>query len=177
MRTLKDINFEGQRAIVRVDFNVPLDKDLQITDITRIKAAKPTIDYILSKGGSCVLLSHLGRPNGFEQSLSFQNIIDKVSEILETKVQFCKTSICPIAQSKADSLMPGEVLLMENLRFNAEETEGDVVFLKDYPNLGQSLSTMLLEQHTDPMHLPQLLLIFSKIISVLVAFWKKRFWL
>ena len=136
MRTLKDINFEGQRAIVRVDFNVPLDKDLQITDITRIKAAKPTIDYILSKGGSCVLLSHLGRPNGFEQSLSFQNIIDKVSEILETKVQFCKTSIGPTAQSKADSLMPGEVLLMENLRFNAEETEGDVVFSERLSKLG-----------------------------------------
>ena len=136
MRTLKDINFEGQRAIVRVDFNVPLDKDLQITDITRIKAAKPTIDYILSNGGSCVLLSHLGRPNGFEQSLSFQNIIDKVSEILETKVQFCKTSIGPIAQSKADSLMPGEVLLMENLRFNAEETEGDVVFSERLSKLG-----------------------------------------
>ena len=136
MRTLKDINFEGQRAIVRVDFNVPLDKDLQITDVTRIKAAKPTIDYILSKGGSCVLLSHLGRPNGFEQSLSFQNIIDKVSEILETKVQFCKTSIGPIAQSKADSLMPGEVLLMENLRFNAEETEGDVVFSERLSKLG-----------------------------------------
>ena len=136
MRTLKHINFESQRAIVRVDFNVPLDKDLQITDITRIKAAKPTIDYILSKGGSCVLLSHLGRPNGFEQSLSFQNIIDKVSEILETKVQFCKTSIGPIAQSKADSLMPGEVLLMENLRFNAEETEGDVVFSERLSKLG-----------------------------------------
>ena len=136
MRTLKDINFESQRAIVRVDFNVPLDKDLQITDITRIKAAKPTIDYILSKGGSCVLLSHLGRPNGFEQSLSFQNIIDKVSEILETKVQFCKTCIGPIAQSKADSLMPGEVLLMENLRFNAEETEGDVVFSERLSKLG-----------------------------------------
>ena len=136
MRTLKDINFEGQRAIVRVDFNVPLDKDLQITDITRIKAAKPTIDYILSNGGSCVLLSHLGRPNGFEQSLSFQNIIYKISEILETKVQFCKTSIGPIAQSKADSLMPGEVLLMENLRFNAEETEGDVVFSERLSKLG-----------------------------------------
>ena len=136
MRTLKDINFEGQRAIVRVDFNVPLDKDLQITDITRIKAAKPTIDFILSNGGSCVLLSHLGRPNGFEQSLSFQNIIDKISEILETKVQFCKTSIGPIAQSKADSLMPGEVLLMENLRFNAEETEGDAVFSERLSKLG-----------------------------------------
>ena len=136
MRTLKDINFEGQRAIVRVDFNVPLDKDLQITDITRIKAAKPTIDYILSKGGSCVLLSHLGRPNGFEQSLSFQNIIDKLSEILETKVQFCKTCIGPIAQSKADSLMPGEVLLMENLRFYPEETEGDVVFSERLSKLG-----------------------------------------
>ncbi|MEC8599060.1 MAG: phosphoglycerate kinase [Bacteroidota bacterium] len=136
MRTLKHINFESQRAIVRVDFNVPLDKDLQITDITRIKAAKPTIDYILSKGGSCVLLSHLGRPNGFEQSLSFQNIIDKVSEILETKVQFCKTCIGPIAQSKADSLMPGEVLLMENLRFYPEETKGDVVFSERLSKLG-----------------------------------------
>tara|TARA_B100000886_G_scaffold226533_1_gene157846 strand:+ start:2371 stop:3591 length:1221 start_codon:yes stop_codon:yes gene_type:complete len=136
MQTLKDINFKDQRAIVRVDFNVPLDKDLQITDITRIKAAKPTIDYILSKGGSCVLLSHLGRPYGFEQRLSFQNIIDKVSEVLETKVQFCKTCVGPEAQSRADSLMPGEVLLMENLRFNAEETEGDVVFSERLSKLG-----------------------------------------
>ena len=97
MRTLKDINFEGQRAIVRVDFNVPLDKDLQITDITRIKAAKPTIDYILSNGGSCVLLSHLGRPNGFEQSLSFQNIIDKISESLTNISRYSNSSSPPIS--------------------------------------------------------------------------------
>ena len=136
MRTLKDINFKNQRAIVRVDFNVPLNEDLQVTDTTRIKAAKPTIDYILSKGGSCVLLSHLGRPNGFEQSLSFQNIIDKISEILEHKVQFCKTCIGPEAESKAASLLSGEVLLMENLRFNQEETKGDLLFSKGLSKLG-----------------------------------------
>ena len=136
MRTLKDINFKNQRAIVRVDFNVPLNEDLQVTDTTRIKAAKPTIDYILSKGGSCVLLSHLGRPNGFEQSLSFQNIIDKISEILEHKVLFCKTCIGPEAESKAASLLSGEVLLMENLRFNQEETKGDLLFSKGLSKLG-----------------------------------------
>ena len=136
MRTLKDINFKNQRAIIRVDFNVPLNEDLQVTDTTRIKAAKPTIDYILSKGGSCVLLSHLGRPNGFEQSLSFQNIIDKISEILEHKVLFCKTCIGPEAESKAASLLSGEVLLMENLRFNQEETKGDLLFSKGLSKLG-----------------------------------------
>ena len=136
MRTLKDINFKNQRAIVRVDFNVPLNEDLQVTDTTRIKAAKPTIDYILSKGGSCVLLSHLGRPNGFEQSLSFQNIIDKISEILEHKVLFCKTCIGLEAESKAASLLSGEVLLMENLRFNQEETKGDLLFSKGLSKLG-----------------------------------------
>ena len=136
MRTLKDINFKNQRAIVRVDFNVPLNEDLQVTDTTRIKAAKPTIDYILSKGGSCVLLSHLGRPNGFEQSLSFQNIIDKISEILEHKVLFCKNCIGSEAESKAGSLLPGEVLLMENLRFNQEETKGDLLFSKGLSKLG-----------------------------------------
>ena len=136
MRTLKDINFKNQRAIVRVDFNVPLNEDLQVTDTTRIKAAKPTIDYILSKGGSCVLLSHLGRPNGFEQSLSFQNIIDKISEILEHKVLFCKSCIGLEAESKAASLLSGEVLLMENLRFNQEETKGDLLFSKGLSKLG-----------------------------------------
>ena len=136
MRTLKDINFKNQRAIVRVDFNVPLNEDLQVTDTTRIKAAKPTIDYILSKGGSCVLLSHLGRPNGFEQSLSFQNITDKISEILEHKVLFCKNCIGSEAESKAGSLLPGEVLLMENLRFNQEETKGDLLFSKGLSKLG-----------------------------------------
>ena len=136
MRTLKDINFKNQRAIVRVDFNVPLNEDLQVTDTTRIKAAKPTIDYILSEGGSCVLLSHLGRPCGFEQSLSFQNIIDKISEILEHKVLFCKTCIGPEAESKATSLQSGEILLMENLRFNQEETKGDLLFSKGLSKLG-----------------------------------------
>jgi len=136
MRTLKDINFKNQRAIVRVDFNVPLNEDLQVTDTTRIKAAKPTIDYILSKGGSCVLLSHLGRPNGFEQRLSFQNIIDKISEILEHNVLFCKNCIGSEAESKAASLLPGEVLLMENLRFNQEETKGDLLFSKGLSKLG-----------------------------------------
>ncbi len=136
MRTLKDINFKNQRVIVRVDFNVPLNERLQVTDTTRIKAAKPTIDYILSKGGACILLSHLGRPNGFDQSLSFLNIVDKISEILEIKVLFCKTSIGPDAESKSVSLHPGEVLLMENLRFNPEETKGDIDFSEKLSKLG-----------------------------------------
>ena len=136
MRTLKDINFKNQRVIVRVDFNVPLNEDLQVTDTTRIEAAKPTIDYILSKGGSCILLSHLGRPNGYERRLSFQNIIDDVSKILEIKVLFCKTCVGLEAESRASSLLPGEVLLMENLRFNSEETKGDLVFSEKLSKLG-----------------------------------------
>ena len=136
MRTLKDLNFKNQRAIIRVDFNVPLNDKMDVTDTTRIEAAKPTIEYILSKGGSCVLISHLGRPKGEDPKYSLSNIVKTVSFILGVPVFFSKNCIGEIAQSQASSLKPGEVLLMENLRYHNEETSGDLAFSKELSKLG-----------------------------------------
>lgn len=136
MRTLKDLNFKNQRAIIRVDFNVPLNDKMDVTDTTRIEAAKPTIEYILSKGGSCVLISHLGRPKGEDPKCSLSNIVKTVSFILGVPVFFSKNCIGEIAQSQASSLKPGEVLLMENLRYHNEETSGDIAFSKELSKLG-----------------------------------------
>jgi len=136
MRTLKDLNFKNQRAIIRVDFNVPLNDKMDVTDTTRIEAAKPTIEYILSKGGSCVLISHLGRPKGEDPKCSLSNIVKTVSFILGVPVFFSKNCIGEIAQSQASSLKPGEVLLMENLRYHNEETSGDLAFSKELSKLG-----------------------------------------
>ena len=136
MRTLKDISFANQRAVIRVDFNVPLNDKGEVTDRTRIEAAKPTIDYIRAQGGSCVLLSHLGRPKGIDPSQSLQKIVTTVSEALKTPVQFCSTTVGQAAEKKAANLNPGEVLLMENLRFHEEETEGDLLFSKQLAQLG-----------------------------------------
>ncbi|MEK9739973.1 MAG: phosphoglycerate kinase [Flavobacteriaceae bacterium] len=136
MRTLKDISFANQRAVIRVDFNVPLNDKGEVTDRTRIEAAKPTIDYIRAQGGSCVLLSHLGRPKGIDPSQSLQKIVTTVSDALKTPVQFCSTTVGQAAEKKAANLNPGEVLLMENLRFHEEETEGDLLFSKQLAQLG-----------------------------------------
>lgn len=136
MRLLENQNFENQRAITRVDFNVPLDENLQVTDKTRIEAAKPTIDYILSHGGSCVLLSHLGRPKGNDPKLSLKHIVPEVSKILGTEVQFSETVVGEKAEAKAAALKPGQVLLMENLRYHEEETAGDENFSKQLAQLG-----------------------------------------
>ena len=136
MRTLKDLNFKNQRAIIRVDFNVPLNDKMDVTDTTRIEAAKPTIEYILSKGGSCVLISHLGRPKGEDPKCSLSNIVKTVSFILGVPVFFSKNCIGEIAQTQASSLKPGEVLLMENLRYHNEETSGDLAFSKELSKLG-----------------------------------------
>ena len=136
MRTLKDLNFKNQRAIIRVDFNVPLNDKMDVTDTTRIEVAKPTIKYILSKGGSCVLISHLGRPKGEDPKCSLSNIVKTVSFILGVPVFFSKNCIGEIAQSQASSLKPGEVLLMENLRYHNEETSGDLAFSKELSKLG-----------------------------------------
>ena len=136
MRTLKDISFANQRAVIRVDFNVPLNDKGEVTDRTRIEAAKPTIDYIRAQGGSCVLLSHLGRPKGIDSSQSLQKIVTTVSDALKTPVQFCSTTVGQAAEKKAANLNPGEVLLMENLRFHEEETEGDLLFSKQLAQLG-----------------------------------------
>ena len=136
MRTLKDLNFKNQRAIIRVDFNVPLNDKMDVTDTTRIEAAKPTIEHILSEGGSCVLISHLGRPKGEDPKCSLSNIVKTVSSILGVPVLFSKNCIGEIAQSQASLLKSGEVLLMENLRYHNEETSGDLAFSKELSKLG-----------------------------------------
>ena len=136
MRTLKDLNFKNQRAIIRVEFNVPLNDKMDVTDTTRIEAAKPTIEHILSEGGSCVLISHLGRPKGEDPRFSLSNIVKTVSSILGVPVFFSKNCIGETAQSQASSLKSGEVLLMENLRYHNEETSGDLAFSKELSKLG-----------------------------------------
>ena len=136
MRVLEKQNFKNERAVIRVDFNVPLNDKFQVTDKTRIQAAKPTIDYIISQGGSCVLLSHLGRPKGRDPKLSLKHIVQEVSTILETEVKFCEQTVGPEAESMATALKPGQVLLMENLRYHPEETKGDNDFASQLANLG-----------------------------------------
>lgn len=136
MKTLNDFNFNNKKAIIRVDFNVPLDDNFKVTDVTRIEAAKPTIDKILKDGGSVILMSHLGRPKGVEAKYSLQHIVAKTEEILGQKVHFASDCIGEIAENAAKNLQPGEILLLENLRFYAEEEKGDVDFSKKLASLG-----------------------------------------
>lgn len=136
MKTLNDFNFNNKKAIIRVDFNVPLDENFKVTDATRIEAAKPTIDKILKDGGSVILMSHLGRPKGVEAKYSLQHIVAKTEEILGQKVHFASDCIGEIAEIAAKKLQPGEILLLENLRFYAEEEKGDVEFSKKLAALG-----------------------------------------
>ena len=136
MRLLEQQNFHEQRAIVRVDFNVPLNDELEVTDKTRIQAAKPTIDHILSQGGSCVLISHLGRPEGRDPKHSLKHIVDVVSEILGVSVLFCDQVVGEKALNASGQLKPGEVLLMENLRYHKEETKGEEAFAEQLSKLG-----------------------------------------
>lgn len=136
MKTLNDFNFNNKKAIIRVDFNVPLDENFKVTDATRIEAAKPTIDKILKDGGSVILMSHLGRPKGVEAKYSLQHIVSKTEEILGQKVHFASDCIGEIAENAAKNLKPGEILLLENLRFYAEEEKGDVDFSKKLASLG-----------------------------------------
>jgi phosphoglycerate kinase len=136
MKTLNDFDFKNKKAIIRVDFNVPLDENFNVTDATRIEAAKPTIDAILKQGGSVILMSHLGRPKGAEEKYSLKHILKTASEILGVPVQFAENCVGEVAQTAAKNLKPGEVLLLENLRFHAEEEAGDVAFAKELASLG-----------------------------------------
>lgn len=135
MTTVNQLDLKNKKAIIRVDFNVPLNDAHQVTDNTRIVAAKPTIDAVLSAGGSCILMSHLGRPKGITLDLSLQHIISVLEEVLGHKVIFAKDSVGEDAQTKAAALKPGEILLLENLRFHAEETAGDESFAKALASL------------------------------------------
>ena len=136
MKTVNDFNFENKKALIRVDFNVPLNDNLEVADSTRILAAKSTIIKVLEDGGSCVLMSHLGRPNGVEEKFSLKNIISKVSEIIGVQVQFSENCIGEKAEQVVTELENGEVLLLENLRFHKEEKAGDDEFAKELSKLG-----------------------------------------
>jgi phosphoglycerate kinase len=136
MKTLSDIDFNGKKAVIRVDFNVPLDEDFNVTDDTRIEAAKPTIDKILKDGGSVILMSHLGRPKGKEDKYSLKHIVKKTSEILGVEVKFVDDSIGDKVTQAAADLKAGEVLLLENLRFYKEEEAGDEGFAEKLSQLG-----------------------------------------
>ena len=128
MNTVKDFNFENKKALIRVDFNVPLNDELKVTDVTRIEAAKPTILKILEDGGSAVLMSHLGRPKGVEEKFSLKNIVDEVSDIIGVQVKFVNDCIGSEVETAVSELQNGEVLLLENLRFYSEEKAGDKEF-------------------------------------------------
>ena len=128
MRTLETANFSNKKVLIRVDFNVPLGENNRVTDHTRIKAAKPTIDKVLAEGGSCVLMTHLGRPKGVDDKLSLRHIVSEIQKVLGVDVQFSKDTIGPGAEAKAQALQPGQVMLLENLRFYDEETKGDEQF-------------------------------------------------
>lgn len=137
MKTIDDFNFQDKKALIRVDFNVPQDDNLKVTDDTRIVAAKPTIDKILKDGGAAILMTHLGRPKGGpENKFSLKHIASKVSEILGVNVIVSEDVIGNDAQEKAKNLKPGEVLLLENVRFHAEEENGDKDFAKKLADLG-----------------------------------------
>ena len=128
--------FYKKQILIRVDFNVPLDDQFKVTDDTRIAAAKPTITKILEDGGSCILMSHLGRPKGVQDEFSLKHIKDEISRILGVEVIFVSDCIGAEAQKAADNLKPGQILLLENLRFYKEEEAGDKAFAEKLSKLG-----------------------------------------
>lgn len=136
MKTINDINFKNKRALIRVDFNVPLNEQFEVTDDTRIVSAKPTIIKILEDGGSCILMSHLGRPKGVQDEFSLRHIIYKIEDVLGVEVKFATNCIGSEAEQLAQNLQPGEILLLENLRFHKEEEQGNVDFAKQLSILG-----------------------------------------
>ena len=129
MKTINDINFKGKRALIRVDFNVPLDKSFNVTDDNRIRATVPTIAKILKDGGSCILMSHLGRPkDGPEDKYSLKHTLKTAESLFGRTVKFAGDCIGSDAHALSAALKPGEILILENLRFYKEEEKGDVAF-------------------------------------------------
>ncbi len=136
-KTIEDIDVQGKKVLVRVDFNVPLNENGEITDETRIRAALPTIQYLLDHGAKVILMSHLGRPKGeVKPEFSLAPVAKRLSEILNTKVIFAKDCIGKEAQDAVDSMEAGQVVLLENLRFHKEETANDPEFAKQLASLG-----------------------------------------
>lgn len=137
MNTVEQYNFAGKKALVRVDFNVPLNDQFEITDDTRIKAAMPTLQKILKDGGSLILMSHLGRPkDGYAEKFSLKHLVKPLSERLSVEVKFATDCIGNEAETLAAGLQGGEVLLLENLRFHKEEKKGDEAFAQQLAKLG-----------------------------------------
>ena len=137
MKSINQIDFSEKKAFVRVDFNVPFDDAGRISDNSRIVAALPTIKYILSSGGSCILASHLGRPKGKTKDLSLSKLVPELEKLLSTKVLFSDDCIGEKTESQCSRLKPGEVILLENLRFYEEETNADESFAKKLSNLAE----------------------------------------
>jgi len=137
MKTIDSYNFKNKKALVRVDFNVPLDDKFNITDDTRIRAAIPTLKKILNDGGSLIIMSHLGRPKNIpEDKFSLRHIVAPLSKLLGVDMQFSNDCIGTATKALTAALKPGEVLLLENLRFHPEETKGNVGFAKELASLG-----------------------------------------
>lgn len=139
MKTINDFNFNEKKALVRVDFNVPQDDQLKVTDNTRIVAVKPTVDKILKDGGFVILMAHLGRPKGeVKDEFSLKHIVDEVSEVLGQEVKFVDECVGEKAEKAASELKPGEILLLENLRFHNEEEKGDEAFAEQLSKLADA---------------------------------------
>jgi len=136
MKSLQSINFKNKKALIRVDFNVPLNAQFQVTDSTRIVSAKPTIMKVLEDGGSCVLMSHLGRPESKESAFSLKHIVRTLETVLGVEVLFSSSCIGEAAQKFCDNLKPGQILLLENLRYHSDETRGSENFAKELSKLG-----------------------------------------
>ncbi|MDC6387815.1 phosphoglycerate kinase [Maribacter sp. PR1] len=137
MKVIDNYNFENKKALIRVDFNVPLNNDFEVTDTNRIEAAKPTIIKVLEDGGSAILMSHLGRPKGERNpDMSLKHICSKVSDIIGVTVKFVDDCIGESAEKAVADLKNGEVLLLENLRYYAEEEKGDEAFAEKLSKLG-----------------------------------------
>ena len=137
-KTIRDIDVAGKHALVRVDFNVPLDAEQRITDDTRIGASLPTIRYLLDNGAAVILMSHLGRPKGeVNKKYSLAPVAQRLSELLGRPVQMAPDCIGPQVEAQAKALQPGQVLLLENLRFHKEEEKNDPEFSKQLASLGE----------------------------------------
>lgn len=137
MKTVENYNFANHKALIRVDFNVPLDADYNVTDDTRMRAALPTINKVLADGGAVILMSHLGRPKeGPAEKYSLKHVVAHLSKLLNKPVAFASDCTGEVAKNAASALKPGEVLLLENLRFHKQEEKGDVDFAKQLSELG-----------------------------------------
>ena len=137
MKTIQNLNFKNKKALIRVDFNVPLNERFEVTDSTRIVSAKPTIIKVLEDGGSCILMSHLGRPKSQEPAFSLRHIVSTLETVLGVEVLFSSNNcIGEDAQAACDNLKPGQVLLLENLRYHSEETNGGLGFAEALSKLG-----------------------------------------